>query len=68
MSRVYICDVCNNVKKAYQLNEFTRTYTEITLFATSKKTDTIHICKDCWDRIKKEQRGEEVTNESKEIS
>ena len=54
MSQVYICDICKKVTSLINLNVLTRDYTSTTFFEVRKKTETIHICRDCWTKIKEE--------------
>lgn len=60
MSKVYICDVCTNIKQSFELNELTRKYRVNDFFGVKEKQEILHVCGDCWDRIKKEQRGKEA--------
>jgi hypothetical protein len=55
MSRVYVCDVCKIVKPLNVLNELTRNYrVNEYFFGIKEKQEIIHMCHDCWDRIKNE--------------
>lgn len=54
MSRVYVCDVCNKVTSIFDLHEFNKKTKNRWFFTDDEVTTTIHICEDCWDRIKKE--------------
>lgn len=57
MSRVYMCDVCKKVNDLQGMNEVTRKYIkQNVLFGVTERQETLHICVNCWDRIKEEQR------------
>lgn len=62
MSRVYMCDVCEKVKKLFDMNEVTRKYRTHSVWGIKEKQEALHICVNCWNEIKNKQK-EEVDKE-----